>query len=277
LASKKGKTKMKYTYDETRPATLLADWHDKYRLPSRTYDDAKSMCYLRVSEVQNGERVSRWKLGSITEWGTDALMETFREAMSMVRADVENGIDREDVTEVLGLLIISHGEGRWGTEHPETGEPCLFDQLPEDQQRSIIEQASTEELIALRAGSVPVRVVNIISLSGLLGEVTMFPPGGEPTVEINEQWTGEVGDDNVRACGAIDEILIKTMTLLSLLSEVAREGHDLTPAGLMDYSMNLLRRGDESANEVMSLVLKMIAFALDNDEVDLTGGNDDDD
>jgi hypothetical protein len=38
----------------------------------------------------------------------------------------------------------------------------------------------------------------------------------------------------------------------------------------------LVRRGDESANEVMSLVLKMIAFALDSDEVDLTGGNDDD-
>jgi hypothetical protein len=203
-------------------------------------------------------------------------METFREAMSMVRQDVENGKDREDVTEVLGLLIISHGEGRWGTEHPETGEPCLFDQLPEDQQRSIIEQATTEELIALRAGSVPVRVVNIISLSGLLGEVTMFAPGGEPSVEVQEQWTGELGDDGVRACGAIDEILIKTMTLLSLLSEVAREGHDLTPAGLMDYSMSLVRRGDESANEVMSLVLKMIAFALDSDEVDLTGGNDDD-
>ena len=268
---------MKYTYEETRPATLLADWYDKYRLPVNTYDDAKSMCYLRVSEVKNGERVSRWKLGSISEWGTDALMETFRDAMSMVREDVENGKDREDVTEVLGLLIISHGEGRWGTEHPETGQPCTFDQLPEEHQRNIIEKATTEELVSLRQESVPVRVVNIISLSGLLGEVTLFAPGCEPTVEVQEQWTGELGDENIRSSGAIDEILIKTMTLLSLLSEVAREGYDLTPAGLMDYSMNLLRRGDESANEVMSLVLKMVAFALDNDEIDLSGGNDDDD
>jgi hypothetical protein len=267
---------MKYTYEETRPATLLADWYDKYRLPVRTGEDAKSMCYLRVSEVKNGERVSRWKLGSITEWGTDALMETFRDAMSMVREDVENGKDREDVTEVLGLLMISHGEGRWGTEHPDTGQPCTFEQLPEDAQKVIIEQATTDELISLRQESVPVRVVNIISLSGLLGEVTMFAPGCEPSVEIMEQWTGELGDDNVRACGAIDEILIKTMTLLSLLSEVAREGYDLTPNGLMEYSMGLLRRGDESANEVMSLVLKMIAFALDNDDIDLSGNDDDD-
>jgi hypothetical protein len=276
LASKKGKTKMKYTYEETRPATLLADWHDKYRLPVRTGEDAKSMCYLRVSEVKNGERVSRWKLGSITEWGTDALMETFRDAMSMVREDVENGKDREDVTEILGLLMISHGEGRWGTEHPDTGQPCTFDQLPEDAQKVIIEQATTEELISLRQESVPVRVVNIISLSGLLGEVTMFAPGCEPSVEIMEQWTGELGDDEIKACGPIDEILIKTMTLLSLLSEVAREGYDLTPNGLMEYSMGLLHRGDESANEVISLVLKMISFALDNGEVDLSGNDDDD-
>lgn len=267
---------MKYTYEETRPATLLADWHDKYRLPVRTGEDAKSMCYLRVSEVKNGERVSRWKLGSITEWGTDALMETFRDAMSMVREDVENGKDREDVTEILGLLMISHGEGRWGTQHPDTGQPCTFDQLPEDAQKVIIEQATTDELISLRQESVPVRVVNIISLSGLLGEVTMFAPGCEPSVEIHEQWTGELGDDEIKACGPIDEILIKTMTLLSLLSEVAREGYDLTPNGLMDYSMDLLRRGDESANEVISLVLKMISFALDNGEVDLSGNDDDD-
>jgi hypothetical protein len=72
-------------------------------------------------------------------------------------------------------------------------------------------------------------------------------------------------------------MLTKTMMLLTLLGEVAREGHDLTPDGLLEYAMGLMKSGDESANDVLALVLKMIAFALENDGLDLTLGNDDDD
>jgi hypothetical protein len=267
---------MYYTDEETRPLTLLQNWHETYNLRRVTSDDAKSICYLRVSEFKNGERVSRWKLGAIHEYGSDALMETFREAMTTVRDEVNGNYDRDKVTHVLGLLIVSHGSGRWGTVHPDTGEPCTFADLPEKYQRVVIEKASAEELEALRANSVPCRVVNIISLTGLLGEVTMFPPTGEPTVEIQEQWTTELGDDGVSCHGAVDEMLTKTMMLLTLLGEVAREGHNLTPDGLLEYAMGLMKSGDESANDVLALVLKMIAFALENDGLDLTLGNDDD-
>jgi hypothetical protein len=37
-----------------------------------------------------------------------------------------------------------------------------------------------------------------------------------------------------------------------------------------------MKSGDESANDVLALVLKMIAFALENDGLDLTLGDDDD-
>jgi hypothetical protein len=264
---------MRYTEEETRPATLLQEWHDKYRLPLATYDEAKSMCYLRLSEVKNGERVSRWALGSIQEYGTEALMETFRAAMKMVREDVENGVDGNDVTDVLGLLLVSHGVGRWGTEHPDTGEPCLFSDLPEQYQREIIEQATGDELTALRLANIPCRVVNIISMSGLLGEVTLFPPDEEPTVEINEQWTATQGD-GISTQGAVDEILVKTMTLLTLLSEIARDGYDLTPDGMMNYARGLMKSGDESANGVMALVLRMVAHGLENSELDLSEDDD---
>ena len=268
---------MYYTEEETRPLTLLQNWDATYNLRRVTSNDAKSMCYLRVSEVKNGERVSRWKLGSINEYGNNALMESFREALATIRDEVEGGCDRADVTQVLGLLMVSHGEGRWGTEHPDTGEPCMFSDLPEKYQREVIERASAEELKAMRMASVPVRVVNIISLSGLLGEVTMFVPNSEPNIEVIEQWTGEVGEDGVACNGVIDEVLTKTMMLLTLLSDVAKEGYDMSPSGLMDYAMNLAKSGKESANEVMSLVLKMIAFALENNALDLSQGEEDDD
>lgn len=265
-----------YTEEETRPLSLLQNWHDTYKLRSVTSDDAKSICYLRVSEVRNGERVSRWKLGSIHEYGSNAIMEAFREAMTTVRDEVQGDYDRENITNVLGLLVVSHGSGRWGTEHPDTGEACSFSDLPEKYQRVVIERASAEELQALRAESVPCRVVNIISLTGLLGEVTMFPPEGEPKVEVIEQWTSELGDDGVSCNGAIDEMLTKTMMLLTLMSEVAREGYSMTPDGLLDYAMNMMKSGGESANDVMALVLKMIAYALENDGLDLGLGDDDD-
>lgn len=267
---------MYYTDEETRPLTLLENWHDTYRLRSVTSDDAKSMCYLRVSEVKNGERVSRWKLGSIHEYGSNALMESFREAMTVTRDEVDSGLDRDDLTNVLGVLIVSHGSGRWATTHPDTGEACMFSELPEEYQRTVIEQASAEELTALRMAMVPCRVVNIISLSGLLGEVTMFPTEGEPKVEIMEQWTAEVGTEGVECCGAVDEMLTKTMMLLTLLSDVAKSGHAMTPDGLLEYAMNLANSKDESANDVMALVLKMIAFALENGGLDLALGDDDD-
>jgi hypothetical protein len=268
---------MYYTDEETRPLTLLQNWNSTYNLRKVTSDDAKSMCYLRVSEVKNGERVSRWKLGGINEYGNNALMETFREAIAVVRDEVENGIDRDNVTQVLGLLMVSHGEGRYGTEHPDTGEPCLFSDLPEKYQREVIEKATAKELEAIRMASVPCRVVNIISLSGLLGEVTMFSPDGEPNTEVIEQWTGELGEDGVSCNGVIDEVLTKTMMLLTMLSDVAKNGYDMSPAGLMDYAMNEMRSGRESANDVMALVLKMIAFALENDALDLAPGTDEDD
>lgn len=268
---------MYYTDEETRPLTLLQNWDATYNLRRATSADAKSICYLRVAETKDGERVSRWKLGAITEYGTDALMETFREAMQIVQTDVESGKPRDEVTDILGLLMVSHGAGRWATEHPDTGEICSFSDLPEKYQRVVIERATAEELEAMRQDMVPCRVVNIISLSGLLGEVTMFVPNAEPKIEINEQWTNEVGDDNVSAHGVIDEVLIKTMMLLNLMSEVAREGYDLTPDGLMDYAMNMMKSGHESANEVMALILKMIAHALENNALDLAPGGDDDD
>jgi len=71
-------------------------------------------------------------------------------------------------------------------------------------------------------------------------------------------------------------MLTKTMMLLTMLGDVAREGHAMTPDGLLEYAMNLVQSGDESANEVMALVLKMIAFALENEGLDLTLGDDDD-
>ena len=66
------------------------------------------------------------------------------------------------------------------------------------------------------------------------------------------------------------------MMLLTLLSDVAKEGHAMTPDGLLEYAMNLANSKDESANDVMAVVLKMIAFALENGGLDLALGDDDD-
>lgn len=267
---------MNYTDEETRPVTLLQNWHETYRLPVVTSEEAKSMVYLRISEVKKGERVSRWKLGGIAEYGNDALMETFRDSMTVTREEVEGGTPRSDLTDVLGILIVSHGAGRWGTSDPETGEPCVFGDLSEEYQKQVIQGVSDEQLEALRMDIVPCRVVNIISLSGLLGEITLFSPTSEPRVEIIEQWEGDTDSDDIVPTGPIDEALMKTLMLLQLLNDIAREGHEMTPDGMMDYAMSLVRRGDESANVVMSVVLKMITSALDAGGLDLTKSEDDD-
>lgn len=265
-----------YTDEETRPRTLLQSWHDTYHLPLVTSNEAKSMCYLHISEVKNGGRVSRWKLGSIHEYGNDALMETFHDAMTTIKDCIESGNDRTDITDVLGILIVNHGAGRWGTVHPDTGEPCVFSDLPEKYQRMVIEKASVEELATLRLDTVPCRIVNIISLSGLLGEVTLFAPNQEPKVEVIEQWEGDTDSDDISANGAIDEVLMKTLMLLQLISDIAREGYDISPDGMMDYAIALVKSGSESANHVMSLILKMVASALDSGGLDLSLGDDDD-
>jgi len=251
--------------DEYRPTTMLTDWLGKYGYDKRrsTSDNATQMCYAHLSEWNGGEWVSRWSMTGADGDPETTITQSFTELCEMLKKCEGFG---SRALRVNALLMVTHGHGTFGTEHPDTGEMITWDNFTDDMKRKASEQEPT---IARQAGNpIPCRMVNVITHSGLGADVSIFYDGeAEPEVQKVEQWTG----DGVKPepMGKVDEVLGSLFSFIYFLREVIVEGEPLTPEGLMNTAMNNL--DNPMGKQMMALILHGIADGFAN------GFDDDDD
>ena len=117
---------------ELRPMTVLNEWLSKYGFDKNrtTGDNRKTMCYTRTSEYTNDDWCSRWALAGMGDDPTVALAEAFESSMN----NIKHNMNGEFTPELEAILLVTHGVGRWAFAHPETGEACSLEDLPEELQ-----------------------------------------------------------------------------------------------------------------------------------------------
>ncbi|CAB4182529.1 hypothetical protein UFOVP1083_5 [uncultured Caudovirales phage] len=251
--------------DEYRPATLLTDWLSKYGYGKNrsTGENAVQMCYAHLSEWDGSDWVSRWSMTGADGDPEITIHQSFMELCEMLKKSEGQG---SRAMRVNALLMVTHGHGTFGAEHPDTGELMTWDNFSDDMKQKA---SDAEPVIARQAGRpIPCRMVNIITPSGLGADVSIFFDGqDEPEVQTVEQWTGDGVEPE--AMGKVDEVLSQLFAFLYFLREVVVSGEPLNVDGLMTTAMNNL--DNPMGKQMMALILRGIADGFAN------GFGDDDD
>ena len=250
--------------DEYRPMTLLTEWLSKYGYDKRrvTSEFAPQMCYAHLSEWNGKEWVSRWSMTGADGDPETTIHQSFVELCEMFRKCEGLG---SQAMKVNALVMVTHGQGVFGAEHPDTGEVVVWDDFSDDMKQRAMR---TDENIARQAGKpIPCRMVNIVTDSGLGADVSIFYEGqDEPEVEKLEQWTGD--GVTPEPLGHVDEVLSSLFGFLYFMREVIVDGEPLTPQGLMNTAIANL--GNPMGKQMMALILREMANGIAN-------GTDDDD
>jgi hypothetical protein len=241
-----------------RPMGLLQNWletygYDKHRV---TGEDCMAMCYLSTQTYdEEGESSDNWHLVGINREPHETLIEGFRDILSMLNNEYGRG---RFVFNINGIVLVSHGHGRYMFVNDEAEEVAL-----EDMSEEMRESVSAEGVFA---GTRPVRIINTITSSGLAAEIATFDENGEPDVQYVEHWTGS--GIMPTASGKVDEALMALMTFALLCRQVVSSDLPLNAKSLLDVAMS-----GENDERIMSYVLKIVSMALDAgllDSEDLT-------
>lgn len=248
--------------DEYRPATMLTEWLSKYGYDKKrsTSDNAPQMCYAHLSEWDGADWVSRWSMTGADNDPDTAIHQSFTELCDMLKKTEGQGTR---ALRVNALLMVTHGHGTFGAEHPETGEVITWDTFTDDMK----EKASkAEPIIARQAGRpIPCRMVNIITASGLGVDISIFYDGeDEPEVQRMEQWTGDGVKPEVM--GQVDEVLGSLFSFYYFLREVIVSGEKLTADGLMNTAVSNL--DNPMGKQMLALMLRVMANDLESDDDD---------
>jgi hypothetical protein len=230
-----------------RPVGLLNNWletygYDKHRT---TGDDCSAMCYVSVQTYDDDESSDEWHLVGISKDPQEVLVEGFMDILKMLVNDYGKGRMSMNIN---GVVLVSHGEGFYVSDDPKTGEPVLVEDCDDEIRARAAEVGVTE-------GAIPVRMVNAITPSGLVGEVTMFQEGKEPQVEVIEQWLGN--NETPEPLGVVDEALMALMTFVLLARQVVSENLPMNAKSLLEVAM----AGDQD-NETTAYVLKVVSMAI---------------
>ena len=230
-----------------RPAGLLNNWletygYDKHRV---TGTDCSAMCYVSVQNYDDDESHDEWRLVGISGDPQEVLVEGFVDILKMLVAEYGKG---RMTMNINGVILVSHGEGFFASDDPTTGEPLLLEECSDDVRAKAAEEGLVE-------GAIPVRMVNGITASGLVGEVTMFPEGREPQVEVMEQWLGN--DERPEPLGVVDEALMALMTFVLLARNVVSNDLPMNAKSLLEVAM-----ADDCDDEVRAYVLKVVSMAI---------------
>lgn len=249
----------------TRPLDILNSWLDHYgydRIRMSSNSEA-TLLYALVRERVKGEWKNRWILGGAADDPGTAFKQVFTELLTKYAQDRENELGK-DSSKLLGLVALSHGEGKWGIGDPDKGDR-LWSDLSDDEQNEL---RTNDPLFVDRVnnGRCPVRIVNAISETGLIAEITMFYPDQEPQVEIMEQWSEGEGKEMPESRGAIDDALMSTFAFLSVVEAMAHTNSDFSMKGMMDTAVGTAREGDTA---MMGFVLRLIASGIENGVVSL--------
>lgn len=245
--------------NNTRPATLIDNWltHYGYDKNRSTGDNAVNICYTHISEWNGIDWVSRWRLAGANESIEDTVREAFEDVCSLWREEHRKAAGDRTI-KLNGILLMAHGEGRWAMADPDTGKTLHWDDLSEEQRTEALDN-DPEFQLHLKAGSIPVRVVNIVTDEGLGGEVSMFfPDEPEPHVERHEQWVRD--DIQPEPQGRADEVLMSAFGFLLMLREVVVEGEPLNMEGLTNIAMK--HSGTDMGRQVLSLLLRFASEAV---------------
>lgn len=230
-----------------RPAGLLNNWletygYDKHRV---TGDDCSAMCYVSVQTYDDDESSDEWHLVGISQDPQEVLVEGFVDILKMLVNDYGKG---RMTMNINGVILVSHGEGFYVSDDPKTGEPVLVEDCDDEIRAKAAEVGVTE-------GAIPVRMVNAITPSGLVGEVTMFVEGRDPQVEVIEQWVGN--DERPEPLGVVDEALMALMTFVLLARQVVSSDLPMNAKSLVEVAMS-----DDCDDEVTAYVLKVVSMGI---------------
>jgi hypothetical protein len=248
--------------DNYRPSTMLTEWLGKYGYDKKrsTSDNAMQMCYAHLSEWDGGNWVERWSMTGADSDPDTAIHQSFTELCDMLKKTEGSG---SRALRVNALLMVTHGHGTFGAEHPETGEVVTWDEFSDDMKQRA---SDAEPTIARQAGKpIPCRMVNIITHSGFCADVSIFYDGvDEPEVQKVEQWVGDGTKPQVM--GQVDEILGSLFSFYYFLREVIVSGETLTANGMMNTAIANL--GNPMGNQMMALMLRVMAHDFANADTD---------
>ena len=218
-----------------RPSELLDNWLEQYGYDKRrtTGESALHLCYLNISEWNGTDWISRWRMAGASGDVETTLRDAFNDSCEMLSEQAEQKAG-DRTTLVNAILLMSHGEGFWALNHPETDEMMSWEDLTDDQKAEAVEHDPQFEQ-HLNAGAVPVRVVNIVTPEGLAGEVSMFFDGEEPKVERIEQWL--LDGDDPKPQGMADQLLMNIFFFLVMLRTAVVENGEINTEALMKVAL----------------------------------------
>jgi hypothetical protein len=254
---------------QARPSEVLDHWlkefgYDKYRTTS---ENAHALCYVLTSK---DSIVPKWRMFGAHEGGDGALLEGFGEFMKLLKQDHD---DRAlgDTIRAQALLLVTHGQGRFAYRDPDSDKEMTYDQLS-DQQKADLAEYDREGVREEFEGTVPCRIVNLITTSGLAADITMFSETGRHKVERVEQWADD-GEGTVPAShGAVDDALMSAFLFMQLAREAVADGEDMNLSGLMNVAMK--RLDTREGAQLMSFLLRMVAGGVESGIISF--GEDDD-
>lgn len=246
------------THEKLRPATVLDGWlkefgMDKYRTTS---EDAHALCYMLTTK----DGVSKWRMLGANEGGENALLEGFGEFMKLLRDDYANK-SMENTIRAEALLLVNHGQGKFQYRNPETDTPVSYDDLTDKQKGEMLEydiDGVREEF----ENSVPCRVVNLITPTGLAADVTLFSKTGKHKVERIEQWTEDGEGTNPTSGGGVDDALMSAFLFMQIAREAVADGEEMNMAGLMNTAMKHLDTREGA--QLMAFLLRIVAGGVES-------------
>ena len=251
---------MKREHGVVRPRVLLDEWLDYYGYRDNRImsEDAGSACYLLLKRYgDDDEPRDEWVLAGIGSDPNLALVDAFRSLLRLCHDEYGRG---KFVTMVEGIVLLSFGFGVWVGED-ENGDHVDLDALDDDAVVALAVEAG------ITSGEVPCRVVNVITPSGLLGEVTMFRGDDAPMVEVVEQYLHDGEGTIPKPLGVVDDLLIKLFTVTMMVRDVVVNDLPMNPASLVTVAMSP-EFGDRARGYMMSVVgeaLQRGLFSFDDD------------
>jgi hypothetical protein len=255
--------------EQVRPSVVLDHWlkefgYDKYRTTS---ENAHALCYVLTLK---DSIVPKWRMLGANEAGDGALLEGFGEFMKLLKKDHE---DRalDDTIRAQALLLVTHGTGRFSYRDPDTDREVTYDEL-DDEQKADLAEYDREGVREEFEGTVPCRIVNLITPSGLAADITMFSKTGRHKVERVEQWADDEKGTVPASGGAVDDSLMSAFLFMQLAREAVADGEDMNLMGLMNVAMK--RIDTREGAQLMSFLLRMVAGGVESGIISF--GEDDD-
>lgn len=209
---------------EMTPTEVLDEWLDKYGHSRHRHPDGNCLMYARYDAYDDDKSdwVAKWIPLCINPSLGDAIQLGFIEAVNRMREDHEADLG-ERCAKLGALLVLAYGEGRI-MRNPATASK------PDSEIRA--------DLLALTdKGTVPTRVIEVVTHRGMAGESSLFYDDTAPHVEKYEIMLNDgepTATGHVKAAGALNEYIVSAFTILTILNSAVEAGSPPNILGLAE-------------------------------------------